>query len=401
MSRITRRQRQKRLRLKRIRALVLLFVLIIILIKFISLSQKSQESTSQEPNPPAKSQGLDYGNDYRQLMALFDRIYTGFAFERPENAAFKEALYKDLYGIKSAQSQEAFAEATSKNLSLLNDSEVHLVTLEEFAELRQYFNSEARGSFADQLFQSDSAQSAYPKASSLSKKKELVLDILVEKQFAYIKPPNLYTPGQNDSEKIKTFLNNVKDYSFIVYDLRGCSGLNLNYWIDHFVRPFIRQPLELEQAFCIRGDEALELFKLFEYYKSPYILFSGPEKIDQGTGLYRVGSLLRIPPKETIYFYGDFFILQDEETTGAAAAFSAFAKATGFAKIVGTRSGGATIASHPQFVQLETSGLVLELPLAKAIDDEGSPIYHIQPDVPMHPETDALNKLIEIVQIEP
>lgn len=399
MARITRKQRKRRLILKRIRALAILALLFVLFLGLFLKCNKNKEVAAPKPVSSPSAKPTSYAHDFNQVAHTFENAYP-----RPDSCqvtAFKTALLEDPFAVKKAQDPETFVSAMDQTLALLEDADAYLVQMKTFADLREYYQAHAKGSIYDTLFQSEEAQKAYPGASRRSEQRELVLDILVDKQFAYIKLPNLYAPRPKDAEKIATFLNNVKDYTFIVFDLRDCTGLNQAYWMDHLVAPLIIQPLEMKQTMLVRQGEPLEYYRLIQKQKNGHLTLSEPQKMDDQAGFYKVTASLQIAPKNSLVFYGALFILQDANTRGAAADFAAFAQATGFAKLVGRPCPVGSFGLDPYMVQLESSGMILSLPLAQVVDENAKAIRFIQPDVLLDAQTDALNKLIEIVQIEP
>ena len=71
-------------------------------------------------------------------------------------------------------------------------------------------------------------------------------------------------------------------------------------------------------------------------------------------------------------FSGRIYLLVDREVYSAAEALAAFAKATGWATIVGPGTGGSGIGGEPVYVSLPNSRLVVKSILTVGLNPDGT-----------------------------
>jgi C-terminal processing protease CtpA/Prc len=79
-----------------------------------------------------------------------------------------------------------------------------------------------------------------------------------------------------------------------------------------------------------------------------------------------------ISPLNPVGFKGRIFLLVDDKVYSSAESFAAFAKATKWAMLVGTRTGGDGIGIDPALVSLPNSGLIVRFPLEMGLNPDGS-----------------------------
>jgi C-terminal processing protease CtpA/Prc len=70
-----------------------------------------------------------------------------------------------------------------------------------------------------------------------------------------------------------------------------------------------------------------------------------------------------IIPQESVGFKGKIYLLVDSSVYSASEGLAAFAKGTGFAKVVGSRTGGDGLGMDPLVVALPNSGMCSGFPL--------------------------------------
>lgn len=90
-----------------------------------------------------------------------------------------------------------------------------------------------------------------------------------------------------------------------------------------------------------------------------------------------------IKPTKYTGFKGKIFILTDHHTYSAAETFSAYAKATNMATIVGSTTGGDGVNIDPCVLALKNSGLVVRFAMSMGINADGSinEESHTTPDI--------------------
>ena len=79
-----------------------------------------------------------------------------------------------------------------------------------------------------------------------------------------------------------------------------------------------------------------------------------------------------VPAEDSIRYRGKIYLIVDDLCYSAAEGFASFCKATGFATVVGTWTGGNGIAFTPALVTLPNSGMVVWFPLTMGLNPEFS-----------------------------
>ena len=79
-----------------------------------------------------------------------------------------------------------------------------------------------------------------------------------------------------------------------------------------------------------------------------------------------------VSPKNPVGFKGKIFLLTDEYVYSSAESFAVFAKATKWATLVGTNTGGGGVEIDPVVCALPNSGLVFRFPGSMGINPDGT-----------------------------
>lgn len=94
-------------------------------------------------------------------------------------------------------------------------------------------------------------------------------------------------------------------------------------------------------------------------------------------------------------FDGKIFLLTNEVVYSASEYLAVFCKQTGFATLVGTKTGGDGVGIEPIYIRLPNSGLLLSYSLTHGLNDDGSSngLVGTEPDIELDDE--CLYNLIE------
>jgi C-terminal processing protease CtpA/Prc len=96
-----------------------------------------------------------------------------------------------------------------------------------------------------------------------------------------------------------------------------------------------------------------------------------------------LSSTREVSPENSVGFKGKIFLIVDDYVYSSAESFAVFAKATGLATIVGTRTGGDGIGIDPAICALPNSGLIISFPLEMGLNPDGTSNEetHTEPDI--------------------
>lgn len=217
-----------------------------------------------------------------------------------------------------------------------------------------------------------------PEYNSMGNAEKLYHTEIIEKdKLAYIKVSSFSAFNvEKDRAGIYEFYKSIKDYPYLIIDIRGNGGGSENYYTQNLVPPLIDKKLEASFYMVFRGGEYIKPFL------ASRMMFTKPIKnIPNGlnypeetksdfTSFLSVSR--EIPPRDSVGFKGKIFLLVDDYVYSSAESFAAVSKATGFATIVGTRTGGDGIGIDPAIFALPNSGLLIRFPLEMGLNPDGT-----------------------------
>jgi len=208
-------------------------------------------------------------------------------------------------------------------------------------------------------------------------------EILAEQKVAYlsIKKLNPYNI-EGDMKTIKPFFNNIKDYSSLIIDIRGNGGGDSKFWSHNIVPALISRPISYKWIWAYRGGGFTESFVKRNFsngYKSlgkienfdKERLKNAPPELEKNFKYYYVINST-IDPKDSANFKGKIYLLVDKGVYSSSEMFAVFAKSTGFATLVGEKTGGDGIGTDPILCALPNSGFLMRFPQIMGLTQDGT-----------------------------
>lgn len=206
--------------------------------------------------------------------------------------------------------------------------------------------------------------------------------IIKDKEAAYLKINSLnYFNVESDFKIIYPFLQNVKEYKALIVDIRGNGGGTEMYW-QNIVKVLINKPMHETLYAAIRGGSFTEQFfkcstnnnyrdftPISDIYKEGLKKLPPEVKTDFK---YYFKWTTDINPNNPVGFNGKVYILTDRYVFSSAEAFAVFAKATGFATLVGEKTGGDGVGGDPAVCMLPNSGYVFRFTEQMGLCPDGS-----------------------------
>ncbi|MCX7885049.1 MAG: S41 family peptidase [Caloramator sp.] len=239
--------------------------------------------------------------------------------------------------------------------------------------------------------------------STKKEKPDKVYDtrIIDKNRIAYLKVWSFsYEYVEKDRDGIYSFLKSIKDYPYLIIDIRGNGGGSENYY-KNIISPLINKNIRASFYILFRGGREIKPFLV-----SRGILTKSVDKLPKNLNYPKevknlfwgfIESDKKIAPLNPVGFKEKIFLLVDDYVYSSAETFAALAKASGFATLVGTTTGGDGIGIDPAIAVLPNSGLLVRFPIDMGLNPDGvsNEEYHTQPDIYVEWKYDDFIKAVE------
>jgi hypothetical protein len=244
-----------------------------------------------------------------------------------------------------------------------------------------------------------------------TEKKENVFTAIIEEgEIAYIRIESFsYETLEHDSKKVREFLESVKDYSSLIIDVRGNSGGSDAYWERVLVSPLISRRVAMNFYVVFRSGKYIQDFAKHVLGAGYYFLrvdrskLEGRPNVPQELFTEEFLDPIRLPrfisPNKPVGFSGDIVLLVDDMVYSSTETFAAFCKATGWATLVGTQTGGDGVGITPVFFSLPNSKLVIRMTQNMGLNPDGSANDELKtvPDVFVEADPAEYIELLELL----
>lgn len=218
---------------------------------------------------------------------------------------------------------------------------------------------------------------------------------IVEGKIGYIYIPQMisyYNMGK-DIELIDEYLNNIKEYQALIIDIRGNGGGDSYYWISYLVPKLIDKVYENTTYSFWKDGEIIN-----NYLKKSKVKYSTgfgevkdldttklvnlPVEVKEDFKYYSKNTMEISPSEDSIKFKVNIYMLVDKGVYSSSEAFASFAKQTGFATLIGERTGGDGIGSDPLLHMLPNSGYIFRFSkdMGTTADGTSNEEFKTEPD---------------------
>jgi C-terminal processing protease CtpA/Prc len=230
------------------------------------------------------------------------------------------------------------------------------------------------------------------RSSSLNNNDNLYTEILTKDKSAYMKVKSF--EGNYifaDSIKMYDFLRSIKDYSYLIVDIRGNGGGSDGYWGGNIVPYLISSNLSVKNYLLFKDGEHIQPFidnklgmsnmKLQPISELP-LNKNYPKEIQNGfKGFISIEK--QYDSYRSLGFKGKIYLLVDDYVYSSAESFAAFAKASKWATLVGTETGGDGIGIDPALAVMPNSKLVFRFSMDMGLNPDGTANEetHTKPDI--------------------
>ncbi len=204
-----------------------------------------------------------------------------------------------------------------------------------------------------------------------------------EGRIPYLKITSFRQWDDAAQAKLEDFFSNISQEGHLIIDVRGNSGGNDGAWKSGIVPFLAQQEFEFKQFWAAKSG-TLNLILEPEFDKSrgyitrytddswqkefPYI---SPDMLTGTDVFLKASSTLGCTDMKD-KFHGKIWVLVDKYCYSATDAFAVFCKETGFATLVGTKTGGNGIGAQPYVMVLPYSGLIVEYEPYLSFNSDGT-----------------------------
>src|SRR5699024_5238627 len=315
--------------------------------------------------------------------------------------------------LKDTENDEEYVNSLEKFLNEFKVSNLHLINKNEYNKYLKKLKNDLDLPYKD-LILDEKTKDRYSKLEEYLDNREIPL-LSMETPLdntAYLRLPDFTEENKvEDKEKIKNFLDKVSNYSFLIMDIRGSTGDSLSYFIESLVEP-LADRLYVSNNFILEKNnkyiDYLNYYTKYDYFildnedisfkKLPSNLELSDDKISEFN--YFKKYTLKVFPNENNKFKGKIYIVQDENTSNAADAFSQFANRTGFATTVGKTTKGGGVNLSPAIIRLPNSGLLISMPIGMGLNENGTcnEDFGTFSEIKFNNSKNSLNVLLRILQ---
>lgn len=398
---------------------ILAFVSLLLLLTSVSCSSSSvppatapkggvqQETTNRTSSKQADDQLTTEQKvqDFEYLYKIVKENYPFLKVNQRVNGidwlANKEKYRKRIEGTKNDRS---FQSALRFILRELNNGHADVLSASEYADDKQLYSDLDKLNVNSQpwmdALNQEKSKARYgtylsaltPPATSQEDKSQRqsseahVSPAIFEKdkvKVGYLKIPTLdHFQIEPDMEVIKPFLQRIRNCNALMIDIRGNSGGDSTYWSQYVVPMLIDQPIHYLTYTLYRGGsysipfiEARMQRKFSDL--APIAAISSenlpslpPEAMTDFQRYRKVQST--ITPKDPVRFKGKIYLVVDQGTASSSEMWAVFAEQTGWATLVGSKTGGDGIGIDPILVSLPNSGFIFKMSIDLGLKADGS-----------------------------
>lgn len=234
--------------------------------------------------------------------------------------------------------------------------------------------------------------------------------ILVEDKIAIMRVKSFFYDNlANDSVKITSFLEKVKDYDNLIIDIQDNYGGSSNYWKKYIVGKisdtmitFHRHQVMKDGSMNRHFNSDIEKWQIAT--KQNVFYPNIPDEILDGS-YYWASYPDTIKPQNPIPFKGKIYVLVNNFVVSASDDFAYFCKVSKWATVAGIRTmGEGANCGEPTLFMLPNSGILVRHPSIAGLNEDGSLNFETKtnPDIEIEARNsdERLERLINHIKSE-
>lgn len=249
---------------------------------------------------------------------------------------------------------------------------------------------------------------------------------IIDNKIAYIRIPRMLNNLEMEEDKkiIEEYLNKIGNYQALIIDIRGNGGGASTYWSSFLVPKITNKTLSNENyLFYRKGKVANEImnyskknnkdfYENFKNIKDLDIqkLTKLPEEVSKDFEYFVKDTKTVEPRKDSINFKGNIYLLVDKQVFSSAEGLADFAKNTGFATLIGEKTGGDGIGDDPWIEMLPNSGYLFRFTKEMGTTKDGASNFEkkTEPDYliknsgfnPIFMDDECIKKAVELEKLK-
>lgn len=318
--------------------------------------------------------------DFEYMFKTIEEAYPFLeANKRVNNVDWIANKEEYLEKIKNTKNDKEFIEAITQILSELNNDHTHLINSKE---LYDFFKSGYNQTGWYDFFDDEKVLSRYNSMEGNTQntkepmvKKDVIVRDVVDKKIAYMYLPQMYgvygeiteKDIESDMKIIGDYINTLEDYKALIIDIRGNSGGDDKYWRS-IVSKIISDDIENKGYLAFRSNNKI----MKDYVDKREIrvdsidnlpkelLENAPKEIMTDFSEFMESTVV-IESDNSSKFKGNIYLLVDDTVYSSSESFSIFCKDSGFATLIGEKTGGDGGGIDPILFDLENSGLIIRM----------------------------------------
>lgn len=352
--------------------LISLLIVMILSVNIIGCSN-TQISNSSENNQLSTKEKVE---DFNQL---FNTIKDGYPFlevnKRLNDIDWVGNKDEYLERIKNTKNDEEFINEMDLIMRDLNNGHTHLLST---APLFSFFRDTYINKGWYDFFEDETVVNRYKNMGSeeisttnMMQEKDILTDDVVDGKVGYIYLPQMYSEEKlvkKHMTLIDDYMKNLENHQALIIDIRGNTGGDDAYW-KSVVNKLMTENITEKGYILFREDS--EVIKDYAYKRTGgkvsnisdlpnEVLANAPKEVsDMFTSFYYIENIMYSGFSSK--FKGNIYLLVDDMVYSSAESFSIFCKETGFATLVGEKTGGDGGGFDPVIFNLDNSGLIVRM----------------------------------------
>ncbi|MDU4884067.1 S41 family peptidase [uncultured Clostridium sp.] len=330
-----------------------------------------------------KSKQLTKEEKIEDFEYMFKTIEEAYPFlevnKRVNNVDWIANKEEYLEKIKNTKNDKEFIEAITQILSELNNDHTHLINSKE---LYDFFKSGYNQTGLYDFFDDEKVLSRYNSMEGNTQntkepmvKKDVIVRDVIDKKIGYIYLPQMYgvygeiteKDIESDMKIIGDYINKLEDYKALIIDIRGNSGGDDMYWRS-IVSKVASDDIESKGYLAFRSDNKImkdyvdkREIRVDSIDNLPKELLENAPKDIMTDFSEFMESTVVIESDNKSKFKGNIYLLVDDAVYSSSESFSIFCKDSGFATLIGEKTGGDGGGIDPILFDLENSGLIIRM----------------------------------------